>query len=161
MVFIPSRPADDFNQIPEPHQRRGNPFWEFMRPVFGLPEERYGASPVGPLDWELDAVGRRDARIAELNKPPTPLQAIAEELVDHAKTAVKKVPALKRATDFLAKVLDAGPVAEKEVMRLARLEGLSEKTVKRARSKLKVKTTKKGRGGWLLSMTRTETGPAV
>jgi hypothetical protein len=62
---------------------------------------------------------------------------------------------LKRAIAFLTQVLDAGPVAEKRMMELAKMEGIAEKTLKRARAKLKVKASKKGqRGGWFLSMTR-------
>src|SRR5258708_34611345 len=92
-----------------------------------------------------------------LNLPPTKGEVVAG-IVGDVVEAVRKAPALKRATAFLARVLYAGQVSEKEVMRLAKLEGLSEKTLKRARAKLKVKTTKKGRSGWFLSMTRVEEG---
>jgi hypothetical protein len=106
--------------------------------------------PVAPYDtnFQLDAVARYNERLRAANAPPLPVVEVAPE----APAKSKRVTEIKRASDFLVRVLNDGPLAEKEVMRQARLENLSEKTVKRARSKMKVKATKKGRGGWLLSM---------
>jgi hypothetical protein len=157
------------NDVPEPSKRRGL-FWEWTAGLLGLPDttattplrfQGLGAARAEDRNWEYDAVARRDARMRALNLPPTRGEVVAGivgDVVDSMKTAVRKMPALKRATEFLARVLDAGPVAEKEVLRLAQLENLSEKTLKRARAKLKVKTSKKGRGGWFLSMTRAKGG---
>jgi hypothetical protein len=41
-IFVPSSAlienADhDFNEFPDGHQRRGNPFWQFMGSMLGLP----------------------------------------------------------------------------------------------------------------------------
>jgi hypothetical protein len=154
-IFTPSRPADDFNDLPEPSKRNGL-FWAFTNGM--LQSERVPESPE-VVDPKIEKMRRYIAETERLNLPPTRGEVVAGivgDVVDGVTTAVRKMPALKRATEFLARVLDVGQVSEKEVMRLAQLEGLSEKTVKRARSKMKVKSTKKGRGGWFLSMTRTE-----
>jgi hypothetical protein len=156
-AFFPAN-GPDHNEIPDASKRTGL-FWSFLQPVLGYAAERYPRP--GERDWEYDAVARRDKRTAELNNATPPQVTVADLAHDaavHTVEAVRKVPALKRAIAFLTQVLDAGPVAEREVLRLARMENLSEKTLKRARAKLKVKATKKGRGGWFLSMTRAEEG---
>jgi hypothetical protein len=90
-IFRPPRPYVENdngvdNQIPDACRCRGNPFWAFVDNMLGLESERYPSS-TGELDWQLDAVARRDRRMAELNKPPGPpsvtLGEPAQEAVGH------------------------------------------------------------------------------
>jgi hypothetical protein len=70
-----------------------------------------------PIDQQLDAVRRRDARIRELNAPP-----VVGDLLPGPIAAPEPVPALtprERATAFLRDLLGKGPVAALEVQRLA------------------------------------------
>ena len=32
-IFTPFRPADEFNDIPEPNKRKGSVFWSLMTPL--------------------------------------------------------------------------------------------------------------------------------
>jgi len=122
-VFTPSRPYVENdngfdNPIPDASRRRGNPFWGFVGNMLRLEPERYPVS-TGPLDWQLDAVATRDRRrMGEANKPPSVAVEIAAELVDHAKTAVRKVAKVTKtqaAAEWLREVLREGPLPQKEV----------------------------------------------
>jgi hypothetical protein len=64
------------------------------------------------MDWQLDAVARRDARIAALNtpQPPTPLQAIVGDVVDEVKEIAGKVFQVDLAKAWLIERLSDGPV---------------------------------------------------
>jgi len=155
--------GNDINDVPEARQRLGNPFWDWCGGLLGLPGERYEPVNNDGVSREIATIRAYEQRRAAANVTLGDVVGqAATELVDGVKEVAAKVrrtPALKCAVEFLSRVLDAGPVSEKEVARLAQLEGLSAKTLKRARAKLKVKATKKGqRGGWFLSMTRAKEG---
>jgi hypothetical protein len=95
MVFIPSsvyvenNQGDDFNEVPDLRQRRGL-FWRLLAPVIGVEPERY-PSP-GSLDWQLDAVARRDARIMANNSvaPKVTLGMLAGDVIDEVREAAAK-----------------------------------------------------------------------
>jgi hypothetical protein len=159
-VFTPSRPCvendNNFdNQIPDAARRRGNPFWGFVGNMLGLEPEQFPAS-TGSLDWQLDAVARRDQRIVELNKPPSPAAAILQELGDHVAEAVKqtllkvkKPTAISRATEWLKGALKDGPLPERQFQVIAQEAGIKPRTLKRAKEKARAVSERKGRDYWV------------
>lgn len=141
--------------LPEPKERRGT-FWQFLQPVLGYEPERYPAA-TGEVDWQLDAVARRDRRMAEVNAPPGPVAAVIAEVADVVTTAVKKLrkpTELQRAKAWLQEMLNAGPMAQREVEKLARKEGITARTLKRAKQALRVKSTGKPKQPWMWSLLR-------
>jgi hypothetical protein len=157
MVFIPTSAlienADqDFNQVPPTRERRGT-FWTFMAPVLGIEPERY-PSP-GSIDWQLDAVARRDQRIAALNGPPT-VGEVVRDVVDAVTEAiretvqkVKKQTAISRATEWLKLALKDGAQPQKVIEAMAKKEGISTRTLTRAKVKARVVSERKGRDYWV------------
>jgi hypothetical protein len=105
------------------------------------------APPVGSIAWQLDAVARRDERIAELNAPPTPSP---ESTVGDTAPEVPavKVTKTQRAAEWLARVLHDGPVPQRTVEALAVKDGIGTKPLKLAKGKLKVQSVRKGRNHW-------------
>jgi hypothetical protein len=162
MVFVPSsrfrieNGDSDINDVPPPHERRG----EFWLRVSGLlclarPEttDSYGADAA---DADLLAMRRREARIRAANQPPPPgpLASIVGDAVDMAKDAVKTVAeAIPRrgrkptaAINWLGKGLKRDFLTEKEVRASAAKEGYRWKTIIRAKKTLGVKSIKKSYG---------------
>jgi hypothetical protein len=162
-VYIENRQGHDFSALPPPHERRGA-FWTLTAPVLGIEPERYPRP--GSLDWQLDAVARRDQRIAAANAPPTDLQAIVGDAVDSLREAVGKVVKVtktQRAMDWLARVLRDGPVPQKEIEARAINDKIGTRPLKTAKARLKVQSTRKGRAAWawVLPMAKPkEDGPA-
>lgn len=75
-------------------------------------------------------------------------QLTARDLLEDDRSAEERT-ALGEAKDFLVELLADGPVASKEVLSGAKAAGVSEKTLRRAKSQLKVKVTKTGfQGKW-------------
>jgi hypothetical protein len=114
-VFIPSGSNLDKN-IPDASKRHGDRFWQFLQQVLGFEPERYRAS-TGELDWQLEAVARRDRRMTELNAPFEPtlgevVATVVEETVEAIKT-VAKVSKLTEARQWVAKTLAPGPMTTK------------------------------------------------
>ncbi|MGH7372288.1 MAG: hypothetical protein ACREJK_10655 [Candidatus Methylomirabilales bacterium] len=67
--------------------------------------------------------------------------------------------ALGEAEEFLREVLDGGPVPAKQVIQEAKEAGISEKTLRRAASRLGVGREKKGMAGpWVWTLPRAEDG---
>ncbi len=60
--------------------------------------------------------------------------------------------ALSEATEFLRDELQDGPMAAKQVKKNARDADISERTLKRAKADLRVKSTKEGDGSWTWSL---------
>jgi hypothetical protein len=149
-VFTSSRPYVENNnafdnQIPDASLRRGNPFWGFVGNMLGLEPEQYPAS-TGPLDWQLDAVARRDERMRALNLPPTRGEVVAG-IVGDVVEAVKKVAKVTKtaaAVEWLASVLRDGPRPQREIEEMARKEKIGTKPLKVAKKKLKVESVRKG-----------------
>jgi hypothetical protein len=72
----------------------------------------------------------------------------ADEAVDAAATMPTKEG---DASEWLADLLQAGPIESKVIFEKARTEGIAERTLERAKTSLKVKTSRKGfgpTGGW-------------
>ena len=134
MVFIPSSHLDD----PEGVKRMYSP-------------------PVGSINWQLDAVARRDRRIAELNAPPQPAAPEADTAPETPAAKPRKLTELQRAKTWLADVLSGERMLATTVEKLAVNAGISKRTLRRASKALKVKIRKNGRGPWFWSMVRTGT----
>ncbi len=138
---------DNFNELPDRHQR-GAVFWGFVSGLLNLPP---GNPAPDSLNRQLDAVARRDARIVELNRPPTPLQALATEALDHVVEAVGKVvrvTKIDRAKIWLADVLQHGPVEASEIESRGRTAGFNLKLLKEAKKRLRVASVRKGKHSW-------------
>jgi hypothetical protein len=95
-----------------------------------------------PLDQQLDAVRRRDERIAELNRPPEPA-GIVEQVLGAVAEAVGLVGKAKAAA-FLREQLAHGPVAATEIERRAKTAGITRTALRRGRNALKIKPRKVG-----------------
>jgi putative DNA primase/helicase len=59
---------------------------------------------------------------------------------------------ITKATDFLDRVLGKGPMASASLERLASAEGISERTLKRARSERECATKRLGDGTWMVGL---------
>jgi hypothetical protein len=126
-----------------------------MIPSF-IPGYVWGARPAGselPIDMQLDAVRRYQERIDAANRPPTPLQAIAAEVADVVTTVVKKrITKTQAAMEWLRTVLEHGPVAQKDIERMAGEAKIGTKPLKMAKGRLKVRSVREGRGYWVWQM---------
>lgn len=79
------------------------------------------------------------------------LQGSARDILAQAETQEDPGDrsATEEAVDWLASFLAAGPVSAKDVQREAKEAGISEKSLRRGREKLKVRPFKAGfSGGW-------------
>ena len=82
-----------------------------------------------------------DGMLAPKPAPAAPVEPMPAE-------TAPKLTEIARAMSWLDQVLNAGPVAQKEVERLAVDAGISARTLKRAKQRLKVKSVRKGRKHW-------------
>jgi hypothetical protein len=154
-IFTPSRPYvendNNFdNQIPDANRRRGNPFWGFVGNMLGLEPDRY--PPPNELDWQLDAVARRDERMRALNLPPTRGEVVAGivgDVVEAVKQVVRKLTKKQQAIAWLRQVTEQGPVPQTELVRAGSELGLSLKVLKSAKQKAGVISTRKGFPYWV------------
>jgi hypothetical protein len=127
---------------------------EFPLPLVENADVAYGAMPALPddsYDWRWQAMLRREKRLEEANRPPGPLQAIAQEVVDQVKEAVKKLPRITKteaAMKWLGEVLKDGPIPQKTVEALAKTAGVTAKPLKHAKARLKVESVQEGRNHW-------------
>jgi hypothetical protein len=64
----------------------------------------------------------------------------------------KKKSALEEAVEFLKEELAGGPVPSKELLKKAKAEGISEKTLRRAKSLLGVESKMQGRERWVWTL---------
>jgi len=132
-VFIPSGSQFD-SQIPDGHQRKGSMFWSFLQPVLGLPAEH--------LPWHNEGVSREiaeirayEARRAEANNsvpPRVTLGDLAHEAVTHVKEAIKELKPRDRAKHWLMSTLAVGPMLAETVKEMAKAQGFSARTLRRA-----------------------------
>jgi hypothetical protein len=157
----------DANGIPRARERRGD-YWGWCAGLLGLrppasalldSDETRGAvigldaGSYGVLmsdDERLAAMRRREQRIQEANAPPSPtsIGEVVSEVVSTVAGKVAKVTKTAAAVEWLATVLQQGPVAEKTVAELAKAAGFGTKPLKLAKQKLKVESTRKGRNHW-------------
>jgi hypothetical protein len=154
-IFTPSRPADDFNGVPEPSKRRGL-FWEWTAGLLGLPDasdtvplrfQGLGASRDNDVNWQIDAVARRDRRIAELNNA-VPFRPTFGEVVSEMVEAVRRVTKTDRAKAWLAERLQEGPVAQQVIEAEGRKAGFTLKLLKVVKKRLRVVSVRKGANNW-------------
>jgi putative DNA primase/helicase len=66
-----------------------------------------------------------------------------------AATQSKSATARDDAKNFLLEILASGPVPKNEIVEAADANGISERTLFRAKAELKIEARKDGRGGWL------------
>ena len=84
-------------------------------------------------------------------------QLTARDLLQDDRAAEERT-AIGEAKDFLVEVLADGPQGSKEVLQEAKAAGISEKTLRRAKSQLKVKVRKTGfHGNWCWALPGAET----
>lgn len=81
----------------------------------------------------------------------------ADELLQAATEDVDERSSLAEAVRVLHGLLATGPRPTRDVEREMREAGIAERTIFRARARLRVQATKAGRGGWSLALT---SGPA-
>jgi hypothetical protein len=117
--------------LPPPAERRSAPtFWGWIQGMVSGQE----APPDETVPAWVEAVRRRDARIAALNAPSSPIAAIASEVADHIGTAVKKVvrkiTKKQQAIAWLWQVTERGPVPQTELVKAGAELGLSLKVLK-------------------------------
>jgi hypothetical protein len=147
--------ADDYgyafgsqdDSLPAPSKRHGV-FWDLVSPWLGLPNVRdttpsrflgLGADRYD-VNWQIDAVARRDRRIQELNGPPrVTLGDLAHEAVEAVKRTKTQV-----AIKWLQDVLKDGPVPQKEIEARAAKDSITYKPLKAAKAKLRVESVRKG-----------------
>jgi hypothetical protein len=158
-IFIPRGSQFD-NEIPDGHQRKNSVFWSFLQPVLGLQPEH--------LPWDNDGISREiatirayEARRLDANNAvpfkPTFGEVVSEvvsTVAEAVKAKVRKPTELQRAKAWLQTTLEAGPMEQREVEKLARKEGITDRTLKRAKQALRVKSTGKPRQPWIWSLLR-------
>src|SRR5690349_20489894 len=125
-----------------------------MRPVLGLPVERYGPHDPEGVSPAIARIREYGARLAEANQPPrVTLGDVARQAVTELKDALKpakapRVTKTDKAKAWLATVLQDGPLPQTEVEALAKKEGIGTKPLKLAKGKLRVESVRKGRNHW-------------
>jgi hypothetical protein len=94
-----------------------------------------------PINAQLDAVAKRDARLREANAPK-PQPGIIEKAVALVADVITPVPQteIARAVAWLLAVLKNGPVAEKRVRQMAVFEKIAPRTLKRAKKRADVRS---------------------
>jgi hypothetical protein len=98
------------------------------------------------------AIRKYQAEVDRLNAPPEPEQPdVAADVVPEAQAVAKpkKVTEISRAVAFLREVLKTGPIPETKVQDLARDAKISARTLKRAKAKAKVVSSRTGRDYWV------------
>jgi hypothetical protein len=134
--------------MPPPAERRSAPlFWGLVQGMFSgepLPEPAHDGA-----DWRIQAMRRREARIAELNNsvPYRPsLGEVVSEVVEAVREVVnpRKVTKTAAAVTWLSQVLRDGPRPQREIEEMARKEKIGTKPLKVAKKKLKVQSVRKG-----------------
>jgi hypothetical protein len=86
-------------------------------------------------DWRIQAMRRREARIAAANNsvpPRVTLADLASEAVTHVKEAIKELKPRDRAKHWLMSFLANGPMLAEYVKEKAKAEGISGRTLRRA-----------------------------
>jgi hypothetical protein len=135
-IFLPSSliensQADEFNQLPDASQRRGNPFWAFMRSTLGLPEERfpYDAQGVSPAIATIRAweAAQRPPVVTVVDL----VQEAATHVADAVKEGVKKIKPRDKAKAWLGVTL-RGEILAETVKQMAKEAGISGRTLRRA-----------------------------
>ena len=132
-------------------------FAELLKPLLGdgatrrSPREYHGPRFEGrqlPLAVQLDAIARRDARMAEANAPAGP--GVVQKVVETIADAVLPVPQteIAKAVTWLQATLGNGPVPEKQVQEMARNAGIKARTLKRAKGRAGVKSLRIGQSRW-------------
>lgn len=120
-------------------------------PRFALVHTKFNLSPQGPtLEYRLDPEdgfvwipGKCDITAGEL---------LAEPIAPNAEDKSE----LARAVEFLHERLAYGPLGSKVIQAEATAEGISKRTLSRAKSKAGIKPTKLGSGSWELSLPNPE-----
>jgi hypothetical protein len=118
--------------------------------------EWYGPRAEGrelPIKAQLDAVARRDARIAELNRR-VPEPGIIEKAVAAIADVVTPVPQteIARAVAFLTETLKLGPLSQKDVEQRAQKAGIKWRTLKRAKYRAGVTSKRIGTSHWVWAL---------
>jgi hypothetical protein len=139
-IFTPSRPYienasdEQLYGMPPPAERRSAPlFWGWVQGMFSgeqLPEPADDGA-----DWRIQAMRRREARIAEANNavPPTISAAdLVREAVTHVKEAIKELKPRDKARQWLMATLASGPMLAESVKEAAKAAGISGRTLRRS-----------------------------
>jgi hypothetical protein len=102
-----------------------------------------------PINAQIDAIKRRDQRIAAMNGPPAG-PGVVQKVIETIADAVLPVPQteIAKAVTWLTETLKAGPLPEKDVQERARNAGIKPRTLKRAKGKASVKSLRIGQSRW-------------
>ena len=103
--------------------------------------------PTGSLVFSVETAPNGAARIAWRGQSQLSAREILQPPLDEEEKS-----ALSEAKEFLQDELRDRPMAAKQVMKNAREAGISERTLKRAKADLRVKSTKEGDGSWTWSL---------
>jgi len=137
----------DRNEIPEPRQRLGNPFWEWTGRMLGLPGERFE-----PVNNDGVSPAIQTIRAYEERRLGPTLGELAHEVAVHAVEAAKevagkvvKVTKISQAKAWLADMLQHGPVAMTVIQEAGLKAGFNLKMLKDAKKRLRIVSARKGR----------------
>jgi putative DNA primase/helicase len=82
-----------------------------------------------------------------------PVNVTADQAIAAANASIKDGGSMKEAKDLLRELMAKGPIAAKDGEEAAEANGISERTLRRARKELGVKAAKDGfNGGWMWSL---------
>jgi hypothetical protein len=95
-----------------------------------------------------DQTGGEDILTSRIAWESEPVKMTADQALAAHEGDAEDRSAAREAEQFLQDKLSAGSVAAKEAEEHARALGIAPRTLRRARKKLGVKTTKDGNGGW-------------
>ncbi len=96
------------------------------------------------LSYQLESHEEFDVPVVRWD--PRPLALSADEAMSQAPIDRSQAPELKSAVEFLGEILADGAMPAKEVFDLAKQEGISEKTLRRAKGEAGVKSEREGFG---------------
>ncbi len=103
--------------------------------------------PSASLVFTIETASNGAARVVWCGQSELNASQILRAPVDEEEKS-----ALSEATEFLRDELQDGPMAAKQVKKNARDADISERTLKRAKADLRVKSTKEGDGSWTWSL---------
>lgn len=110
------------------------------------------AIPPAALAYRLESTLNGVARVVWEG----PVDCDARQLLDDEGGALTK---RDRAKDFLRDLLSDGPIRATEVFASAKAEGLSERTVNRAKAELRIRAERQSEGHWTWSLQRAKPSP--
>jgi hypothetical protein len=122
-------------------------FWNLMSDLPGNKPQHY--EPVDPQLARMRASVEHYAKLNAVARGEAPATGIVEKVIEAVRAVVRPPAKLSLAVEWLAEVLQHGPVPQVDVETRGRDAGFTLKMLKEAKGKLKAISSRKGRNYWV------------